>query len=307
MAEITKEQFKVVGKNTKTMESISRPNIGYWQDAWRRIRKNKIAFFSLCLIGLYVLMEIFVPMFSKYDIATQSVAEMNQSFSKAHWFGTDSLGRDLWVRAWSGARVSLTIGFAASIINAIVGSIMGGISGFYGGKIDMVIQRVVDVLYGIPSLIVTILLMVVVGNGVHCLILAMCCVGWIGGCRFVRGEVLRPRESDFVSAAKILGVPDIVIIVKHILPNIMGLIITNLTMAIPGAIFQEAFLSYIGLGIKPPNCSWGVLAKDGIAQLRIHPYQVFVPAFLICTTMLALNLLGDGLRDAFDPKLRGTE
>lgn len=110
MAEITKEQFKVVGKNTKTMESISRPNIGYWQDAWRRIRKNKIAFFSLCLIGLYVLMAIFVPMFSKYDIATQSVAEMNQSFSKAHWFGTDSLGRDLWVRAWSGARVSLTIG-----------------------------------------------------------------------------------------------------------------------------------------------------------------------------------------------------
>lgn len=207
MAEITKEQFKVVGKNTKTMESISRPNIGYWQDAWRRIRKNKIAFFSLCLIGLYVLMAIFVPMFSKYDIATQSVAEMNQSFSKAHWFGTDSLGRDLWVRAWSGARVSLTIGFAASIINAIVGSIMGGISGFYGGKIDMVIQRVVDVLYGIPSLIVTILLMVVVGNGVHCLILAMCCVGWIGGCRFVRGEVLKLRESDFVSAAKILGVP----------------------------------------------------------------------------------------------------
>ena len=130
--------------------------------------------------------------------------------------------------------------------------------------------------------------MVVVGNGVHCLILAMCCVGWIGGCRFVRGEVLKLRESDFVSAAKILGVPDIVIIVKHILPNIMGLIITNLTMAIPGAIFQEAFLSYI-------------------AQLRIHPYQVFVPAFLICTTMLALNLLGDGLRDAFDPKLRGTE
>ena len=127
------------------------------------------------------------------------------------------------------------------------------------------------------------------------------------GSRFVRGEVLKLRESDFVSAAKILGVPDIVIIVKHILPNIMGLIITNLTMAIPGAIFQEAFLSYIGLGIKPPNCSWGVLAKDGIAQLRIHPYQVFVPAFLICTTMLALNLLGDGLRDAFDPKLRGTE
>ena len=203
--------------------------------------------------------------------------------------------------------MSLTIGFAASIINAITGSLLDGISGYYGGKVDMLIQRIVDVLYGIPSMIVTILLMVVIGNGVHCLIIAMCCVGWIGSCRFVRGEVLKLREADFVSAAKILGVPDIVIIVKHILPNIMGLIITNLTMAIPGAIFQEAFLSYIGLGIKPPNCSWGVLAKDGIAQLRINPYQVVVPAMLICTTMLALNLLGDGLRDAFDPKLRGTE
>ena len=146
-----------------------------------------------------------------------------------------------------------------------------------------------------------------IGNGVHCLIIAMVCVGWIGSCRFVRGEVLKIRESDYVAAARIMGVPDIVIIIKHILPNIMGLIITNLTMAIPGAIFQEAFLSYIGLGIKPPECSWGVLAKDGIAMLRIHPYQVFVPAFMICTTMLALNLLGDGLRDAFDPKLRGTE
>ena len=307
MAEITRDKFKVVGKNIQSMESISRPNIGYWQDAWRRIRKNKVAFFSLCLIGFYVLMAIFAPMLSRYDFSTQSVAEMNQIFSANQWFGTGSLGRDLWVRAWKGARVSLTIGFAASIINACTGSLLGGISGFYGGKVDMIIQRIVDVLYGIPSMIVTILLMVVIGNGVHCLILAMCCVGWIGSCRFVRGEVLKLRESDFVAAARILGVPDIVIIVKHILPNIMGLIITNLTMAIPGAIFQEAFLSYIGLGIKPPNCSWGVLAKDGIAQLRIHPYQVVVPAFLICTTMLALNLLGDGLRDAFDPKLRGTE
>jgi hypothetical protein len=132
-------------------------------------------------------------------------------------------------------------------------------------------------------------------------------VGWIGSCRTVRGEVLKLRESDFVAAAKIMGVKDIVIIVKHILPNVMGLIITSVTMAIPNAIFQEAFLSYIGLGISPPDCSWGVLAKEGIQMLRVYPYQVFVPAFMICTTMLALNLLGDGLRDAFDPKLRGTE
>ena len=278
MAEITREKFKVVGKNISSMESISRPNIGYWQDAWRRIRKNKVAFFSLCLIGLYIILAIFAPILSHYTHYTQNVNEMNQSFSASHWFGTDSLGRDLWVRAWMGARVSLTIGFTASIINGIIGSLVGGISGYYGGKVDLLIQRIVDVLYGIPSMIITLLLMVVLGNGVH-----------------------------FVAAAKIMGVKDIVIIVKHILPNVMGLIITSVTMAIPNAIFQEAFLSYIGLGISPPDCSWGVLAKEGIQMLRVYPYQVFVPAFMICTTMLALNLLGDGLRDAFDPKLRGTE
>ncbi|WP_287450180.1 ABC transporter permease [Sellimonas sp.] len=307
MAEITKEKFKVVGKNTENMEAISRPNIGYWQDAWRRIRKNKVAFFSLCLIVLYILMAIFAPMFSQYTYYGQNVEEMNQGFSAAHWFGTDRLGRDLWVRAWMGARVSLTIGFLATFINTIVGSLIGGISGYYGGKVDLLIQRIVDVLYGIPSMIIVLLLMVVLGTGVHCLIIAMVCVGWIGTCRFVRGEVLKLKESDFVAAAKIMGVPDIVIIVKHILPNVMGLIITNMTMAIPNAIFQEAFLSYIGLGISPPDCSWGVLAKDGITMLRMYPHEVFVPAAMICTTMLALNLLGDGLRDAFDPKLRGTE
>lgn len=307
MIEVTKEQFKVIGKNTENMEVISRPMIGYWADAWRRIRKNKVAFASLCLIITYILMAIFMPMLSQYKYDAQDVSAMNQGFSTTHWFGTDGLGRDLWVRAWMGARVSLSIGFIAAIINACVGAFIGGISGYYGGKVDILIQRIVEVIYGIPSLIITILLMVVLGTGIHCLIIAMVCVGWVGTCRFVRGEVLKLKESDFVAAAKVMGVSDVQIIVKHLLPNIMGLIITNLTMAIPGAIFQEAFLSYIGLGIAPPNASWGVLAKDGISVLRVYPYQVFVPALLICTTMLALNLLGDGLRDAFDPKLRGTE
>ena len=148
------------------MESISRPNIGYWQDAWRRIRKNKVAFFSLCLIGLYIILAIFAPILSHYTHYTQNVNEMNQSFSSSHWFGTDSLGRDLWVRAWMGARVSLTIGFTASIINGIIGSLVGGISGYYGGKVDLLIQRIVDVLYGIPSMIITLLLMVVLAD--HC-------------------------------------------------------------------------------------------------------------------------------------------
>ncbi len=307
MKTISKEKFKIVGKNSERMESISRPNLSYWQDAWRRIRQNKVAFFSLSLIVLYIVLAIFAPILSSHNMATQNADAMNQFISKQNWFGTDALGRDLWVRVWMGARVSLSIGFIATLINTVIGALIGGIAGYYGGKVDMIIMRVVDIIYGIPSLIVTILVMVVLGAGIECLIIAMIIVGWIGTCRIVRGEVLKQKEQDFVAAAKVLGVSNFTIIIKHILPNIMGILITNLTLAIPNAIFQEAFLSYIGLGIVPPDSSWGILAKEGTKMLRVAPHELFIPAFFICTTMLALNLLGDGLRDAFDPKLRGTE
>lgn len=307
METISKDKFKIIGKNSEHMESISRPNLSYWQDAWRRIRQNRVAFFSLMAISLYILLAIFAPILSSHDMAKQNADAMNQFISKENWFGTDALGRDLWVRVWMGARVSLAIGFVATLINTVVGSMIGGITGYYGGKVDMIIMRIVDVIYGIPSLIVTILVMVVLGAGIQSLIIAMIIVGWIGTCRVVRGEVLKQKEQDFVAAAKVLGVSNLTIIVKHILPNVMGILITNLTLAIPNAIFQEAFLSYIGLGISPPDSSWGILAKEGTKMLRVAPHELFIPAFFICTTMLALNLLGDGLRDAFDPKLRGTE
>ncbi|MDL2295533.1 ABC transporter permease [Lachnospiraceae bacterium OttesenSCG-928-E19] len=304
---ISKDKFRVIGKNAERMESISRPTISYWQDAWRRIRKNRVAFFSLLLIAIYVLLAIFAPIFSQFDMAAQDSNAMHQGPSMTHWFGTDGLGRDLWVRLWMGARVSLTIGFLATFINTVVGAMVGGIAGYYGGKVDMIIMRVVDLIYGIPSLIITILVMVVLGAGVQSLIIAMVIVGWVGTCRMVRGEVLKQKEQDFVAAAKVLGVANFRIITKHILPNILGVLITQLTLAIPNAIFQEAFLSYIGLGIAPPNSSWGILAKEGTRMLQVAPHELFVPAFFICTTMLSLNLLGDGLRDAFDPKLRGAE
>lgn len=307
METISREKFVIIGKNKERMESISRPNLSYWQDAWRRIRQNRVAFFSLSLVVLYILLAIFAPIFSSHDMAAQNADEMHRFISANHWFGTDSLGRDLWVRVWMGARVSLSIGFAATLINTVVGALFGGIAGYYGGRVDMLIMRIVDVIYGIPSLIVTILVMVVLGAGIQSLIIAMVIVGWVGTCRIVRGEVLRQKEQEFVSAAKVLGVSNFKIITKHILPNIMGILITNLTLAVPRAIFQEAFLSYIGLGIAPPNSSWGILAKEGTRMLQVAPHELFIPAFFICTTMLALNLLGDGLRDAFDPKLRGSE
>ncbi len=307
MAELKKESFVIRGKDTVRMESISRPSLSFWQDAWRRLKKNRAAFIGLCIVVFYTIMAIFAPMFSEYSMSDMDVTARNAFISAEHWLGTDATGRDLWVRIWMGARVSLSIGFIAAVINACVGAVIGGLCGFYGGKLDMIVMRIVDLLYGIPSLIITILIVMVLGKGIAPLIIAMCVVGWIGTCRFVRGEVYRIKEQDFVLAAKVLGIPDFKIIIKHIIPNILGMLVTNLCMAIPGAIFQEAFLSYIGLGITPPNCSWGVICKEGIQYLRYYPHQVFIPAFFVCTTMLALNLLGNGLRDAVDPKLRGTE
>ena len=295
MADLKKEQFIIKGKDTVRMESISRPSLSFWSDAWRRLRKNKSAFIGLCIVVLYALLAIFAPMFSQYTQSQMDVDNRNAMMSAAHW------------RIWMGPRVSLSIGLISAILNMCVGAVIGGLCGFYGGKLDMIMMRIVDLLYGIPSLIITILVMMVLGKGVTPLIVAMCVVGWIGTCRFVRGEVYRIKEQDFVMAAKVLGVPDFTIIIKHIIPNILGMLVTNLCMAIPGAIFQEAFLSYIGLGITPPDCSWGVICKEGIQYLRYYPHQILVPAFFVCTTMLALNLLGNGLRDAVDPKLRGTE
>lgn len=304
---IEKSQFKTVGKNLEKMEAISRPNLTYWRDAWRRIKKNKVAFMGLIILIVYIILSIFGPMISQYGYKDIDSSRMNQFISSKHWFGTDELGRDLWTRVWRGARVSLAIGFISTILNTVIGGLVGGISGYYGGTLDSILMRIIDVMYGIPYLIVSILVMVVLGPGITSLIVAMVIVGWIGTARFVRGEILKLKEQDFVAAAKVLGVTNFTIIVKHILPNVMGLIITNLTMAVPKAIFNEAFLSYIGLGIAPPECSWGILAKSGVKMLRIYPYQLYIPSFFICTTMLALNLLGDGMRDALDPKLRGIE
>ena len=308
MAELNRDMFVIKGKDAKRMESISRPSLSFWQDAWRRLKKNRSAIVGLIIIVLYAVLAIIAPMFSKYTFSEMDIEAIHSLPSAAHWLGCDSTGRDQWVRIWMGARVSLSIGLISALVNMCVGAVIGGLCGYYGGKLDMIVMRIVDILYGIPSLIITILVMMVIGQGgVMPLIIALCIVGWIGTCRFVRGEVYRLKEQDFVMAAKVLGVPDFPIIIRHIIPNIMGMLVTNLCMAIPGAIFQEAFLSYIGLGIKPPNCSWGILAKEGIQYLRTYPHEVIIPAFFICTTMLALNLLGNGLRDVVDPRLRGTD
>ena len=301
------EDFEHVGANISSTETISRPSISYWKDAWMRLKKNRVAFLCLIVIILYILCAIFFPLLSPYDYYTNDSSAMHQFPSWNHPFGTDDLGRDLFVRVWRGARVSLVIGIVATILNTFVGVVVGGISGYVGGKLDMFIMRALDVLNGIPNIILSLLIMLMLGQGLLPIIIALVIVGWVGTARIVRGQVLQIKELEFVAAARVMGIDHFSIYRRHILPNITGLLITSMTMAIPAAIFSEAFLSYIGLGIAPPECSLGLLARSGSTYFKLYPYQLIFPALAISILMLAFSLLGDGLRDALDPNLRGYE
>ena len=303
--DIPAEKFEIIGTDDFSGDIIARPKIGYWADAWRRLKENKIALVALIVLLLLIVMVCIGPAISGYNFEQMDTSAINQKPSAEHWFGTDSLGRDLFARVWQAGRVSLAIGVVGAVVASVIGCIYGGIASYFGGIVDDIMMRIVEVLLSIPYLIIVILISVVTDSkSIGTMMLALTLTGWCGIARLVRGQMLQLKSQEYVLAANALGVSPFKIIMRHMIPNTIGIIIVAITFDIPGYIFSEAFLSYIGLGIKPPNCSWGVLAKDGIAQLRIHPYQVFVPAFLICTTMLALNLLGDGLRDALDPRLR---
>lgn len=232
------------------------------------------------------------------------MSEANQPPSAAHWFGTDNLGRDLATRVCYGARISLSIGIVASLINLGIGVLYGGISGYFGGRIDSVMMRIVDILYGIPLLLYVILLMVVLKPGLLNVFLALGLVYWLRMARIVRAQVLGLKELEYILAARVLGASHQRLILGHLLPNSLGPIIITLTLSIPEAIFTEAFLSFIGLGVSAPMASWGVLASEGVVTLRSYPFQLLSPAIAISLTMLGFNFLGDGLRDALDPRMR---
>lgn len=304
MQVITKDLFEHMGVNEESSQAIVRPSMTYWHDAWRRLKKNKVAMFGIIILILFSFMAIFGPYMVPYSYNNNQLDNINQPPSKEHWFGTDALGRDLWARVWIGARVSLFIGLAAAVIETSIGVIVGGISGYMGGRADMLIMRFIDVLISIPDLIFIILIMVVVGSGIMPIIIAFAITGWLRMARLVRGQVLLLKEQEFVLAAKVLGATPSRQIFKHLIPNTMGVIIVTLTMAVPGAIFYEAFLSFIGIGVKPPLPSWGQLASAGAAVFQVYPFELMIPALFISLTMLSLNLLGDALRDALDPRLR---
>jgi len=299
-----KEKFVLVRQNLEEAEKIEKKSISFWGDAFYRFRQNKLAMFCVFLLLVLVAMAIFVPWFSKYDYDTNDLMNTNQPPSAKHWFGTDDLGRDVFVRTWVGARISLTIGVVAALIDLLIGVVWGGIAGYKGGRVDEVMMRIADILNGIPYLLVIILFMVVFGQELWTMILAMTVTGWINMARIVRGQVLQLKNQEFVLAARTLGASFSRILFKHVIPNAMGPILVTLTLTIPSAIFTEAFLSFLGLGLNPPLASWGTMANEGLPALEYYPWRLFFPATFICLTMFALNVIGDGLRDAIDPRLR---
>ena len=224
--------------------------------------------------------------------------------NKTYVWGSDSLGRDVFIRVMYGARMSLLVGVIAAIVNFVIGVLYGGIAGFCGGRVDNIMMRIVDTISSIPMMLYVILLMVVLGPGLQSIIIAMGLTHWVGMARIVRSQVLSMREQEFVLAATLLGVPSRKILTRHLIPNAMGPIMVSITMQIPSAMFTEAFLSFIGLGVSKPKASWGALANAALPGLYTNPYQLFYPALIMSITILALNLFSDGLRDSLDPRLR---
>lgn len=248
------------------------------------------------LLSLIILLAIFGPYLSSYTYSETHLMDKNLPPMVSHWFGTDDLGRDLFTRVCYGARISLFVGTAAAFIDLIIGLLWGGIAALSGGNIDRVMMRIADLLFSLPYLLIVILLMVVMGPGLLTIVLAMSVIGWITMARIVRGQILYLKEQDYVLAAKCLGAGFFRILFRHILPNAKETIIETLTLTISSAIFTEAFLSFLGLGVQAPAASWGTMANEGLAALQYYPWRLFFPALFITLTIFSLNLIGDRLR-----------
>jgi len=396
---ISPELWEKVDTKASETEKITRKSLTYWQDAWRRLKKNKLAMFGLGVVILIVLFAMFGQHFTDWDYSSQTLKNANlppkmdvypvtedknvfvhreytlflvsaegeilerleptngtldimqnkrrvyevdgnevvldfsfisaarlqdlvsekafelkvndelvettqSKWNKTYILGTDDLGRDLFARVRYGATISLQIALVATLVQFFVGVFYGAISGYAGGSVDNVMMRIVDIISTIPLLLYVILLMVVLGTGLSTIMLALGLVYWVRMARIVRGEVLSLKEQEFVMAAKTLGASTWRIITRHLVPNALGPIIVSLAMMIPSAIFTEAFLSFIGLGVPAPMASWGTLANDAVKALRSYPHQLMWPSLAISLTVLSFNFFGDGLRNALDPKLR---
>ena len=300
--ELTPEMFEKLDDSKKNSEKISYESKTYLADAWNRFKANKLALVGLCFLAIMAIACILVPMFSQYTYDGQDMAKTFAKPSAEHFLGTDRFGRDVLVRIMYGGRISLAVGFSAASISLLIGVTYGAIAGYFGGKIDMVMMRIVDALYSIPDMLYLIMITVVLGSNFQSIIIGICISSWMGMARQVRAQVMTLKEQEFSLAAFVLGASKPRILLKHLIINSMGPIIVSFSMLVPSSIFYEATLGFLGIGLSAPQASWGTLANDARAMISSQPLQVVWPVLAICLTILALNFIGDGLGDALDPK-----
>ena len=277
-------------------------NNSLWNDAFRRLIANRAAIPSACILIILILAALFAPWIAPHSYSYQNLDLGATPPSGEFLLGTDTLGRDLLSRILYGARVSLLVGFVATAVALVIGVSWGIIAGYFGGRIDSVMMRIVDVLYGLPFIIFIILLMVIFGRNIWLLFMAIGAVEWLTMARIVRGQVITVKNQEYVMAAQAMGVPNLRLFVKHIFPNILGPIAVYATLTIPQVMLLEAFLSFLGLGVQPPMSSWGTLIRYGVESMEEYSWLLIYPGLTFTITLFALNFFGDGLRDALDPK-----
>ena len=286
------------------LESEVADHVTFGQDAWRRLRRNKLAVIGLVIIGVFITAALVSLVWTPYPTWRQALGPTYQGPTLGHPLGLDDYGRDILSRVMGGAAIALTVGVGASLIASCIGIILGLISGFYRGRVDMVISTIINISYGVPDLLIALVLVLLIGRGVGNVILAISVTAWLGMARLVRGQTFSIREKEFVEAARTIGTPNRLILLRHILPNALGPIVVQATYLVPAAIIFEAFLSLLGMGIPPPAPSWGRMASEGYKALQIAPHIVLMPCLALSLTVLAFNWVGDGLRDAIDPRMR---
>ena len=296
------EMFELLDDSEKNSEFIAIESKTFVKDAWERFKKNKLALFGLIFLTLMILGAIFIPIVSPWGYEAQDLANRHALPSLQHLFGTDKLGRDILVRIMYGARISLAIGVVSAIINLFIGIVYGGVAGYVGGKVDMIMMRFIDIIYAVPSLLYVVLILMVFGNSIFSMILAICLTSWIQMARQVRTQVMSLKEMEFSLAARVIGASDFRILAKHLIINALGPIIVCLTMMVPSAIFTESFLSFVGIGLDPSIPSWGKLANDCREVIFTYPIEIIWPVAAICLTILSLNFGGDGVGEALEIK-----
>ncbi|HAU02198.1 MAG: ABC transporter permease [Porticoccaceae bacterium] len=284
------------------LEKTDERGSSLWQDAWVKLRKNRLALWGLAVLVILCVVSLLTPWIAPYGYEEQDLILGATPPSAEHWLGTDIFGRDMLTRIMYGGRVSLTVGFIATGVALIIGVLWGAIAGFAGGRVDAVMMRIVDILYALPFMIFIVLLMVVFGRNIFLLFFAIGAVEWLTMARIVRGQVMALRKQEFVEAAYSLGLSQWIIIRRHIIPNTLGPVIVYTTLTIPSVMLLEAFLSFLGLGIQPPQSSWGLLISYGVETMEEFPWLLIFPGLTLSLTLFALNFLGDGLRDALDPR-----